>query len=539
MSLQVLRQTIARLALRDRADRPISSQGGALEWLIDLRPVFLRRDALAMLADLFWARMETAGPFQLAAVETAGVPLLAAILLRAPQSRGEVNAVIVRKDRKTTGMGNLVEGVLTEEPFVLVDDILNSGASAEKACVALEALGRRVARVFVVIDYASTRGLAWRRRRGVEVESLFALEEFGLKLHVNPPPPPQRYRLLWRTDVPGGYPFYVVPKSAPLLVGETIYRGCDAGKMHAFDARTGAIRWEHVATGASPQKGVWSSPAVHDGRLYYGAYNGVLYALDAATGQEIWTQPCCEWIGSSPLLVPEHGLLFIGLEYARPWAQGGFAAFDMMSGAKVWEQPLQRFQHGSAAYWRGGDLVICGSSDHEVVAVRPRTGEAVWKFPTRRSVKYAPALDEANGLAAFASFDKSIYLVDAATGAKLGEWETGDICYTTPLFANGRIFCGSGDKHLYVIDVASRTLVAKLYFGARIYASPILVDGRVVFGANDGRVTEMDAQTLEVVGQFQLSDAVCNAVVVDTKRSRIICSSSMNELCALEWNSVI
>jgi len=111
-----------------------------------------------------------------------------------------------------------------------------------------------------------------------------------------------------------------------------IYRGCDAGKMQALDAQTGEVRWEHEEGGASPRKGVWSSPAICRGLLFYGAYNGVVYAVNARTGQEIWSQSSSEWIGASPLVVPEHGLVYSGLEYERPWAQGGLVALAMNSG---------------------------------------------------------------------------------------------------------------------------------------------------------------------------------------------------------------
>ena len=47
--------------------------------------------------------------------------------------------------------------------------MLNSGSSAEKARVAIEAAGGRVAEIFVVIDYRSRKGLAWRERHGIAV----------------------------------------------------------------------------------------------------------------------------------------------------------------------------------------------------------------------------------------------------------------------------------------------------------------------------------------------------------------------------------
>ena len=30
-----------------------------------------------------------------------------------------------------------------------------------------------------------------------------------------------------------------------------------------------------------------------------------------------------EWIGASPVVVPQHDLVYFGIEYERPWARGG------------------------------------------------------------------------------------------------------------------------------------------------------------------------------------------------------------------------
>ena len=287
MTQSQLAERIMRLGVHREGETLISPSGGLQEWLIDLRRVFLNSGALEEFAAAFWGRFKDHAPFQVAGMETAAIPLLSAILFSCPKERAPLNGLIIRKERKTTGRGRAIEGDLTQAPIVLIDDILNSGESAEKARVVLEAVGRKIDEMFVVVDYRSSRGADWRKAHGVAVHSLFTLPEFGLELRKDPPRPPQHYRQLWRAAVPGGFPFYVVPKSTPLLVGDMIYRGCDAGKMHAFSADTGAILWEYQATGAALRKGIWSSPAHHDGRLYFGAYNGVVYCLDAKTGAEV------------------------------------------------------------------------------------------------------------------------------------------------------------------------------------------------------------------------------------------------------------
>ncbi|WP_244667475.1 PQQ-binding-like beta-propeller repeat protein [Xanthomonas sp. D-109] len=537
MTMQSLRDLIQTVGLHTSAENIplITKKGGSYLWLFDLRRVFMRRAALEQIAEAFWERNAARPPFQLGGLETAAIPLLTALLLTAPKERGPVNGFIIRKDRKTTGMGNAIEGDVLDLPIVLVDDSLNSGNSAEKARAVIAAAGHALDEVFVVVDFLSKAGMQWRKTHAISVQTLFTLKDFDLPPEQSAPPPTQAYRELWRTATPGGFAFHVVPKSAPLLVGDMIYRGCDAAKMQAFSAETGGLVWEYPVTGAAyTKKGIWSCPAYHDGRLYFGAYNGTVYCLNAASGEEIWTHPDGDWVGASPLLVPRHKLLYVGIEYVRPWAQGSLAAYAMDTGEKIWEHQVQKLQHGSPGYWEGGDLVIWGSADHETLALDARTGRIAWRFKTRRSVKYAPAVDERRGLTAFASFDKSIYVLDVATGEKRGEWQTDEICYTTPLFAGNKLFCGSGDRHLYVIDIDTMQLIKKINLRSRVYASPKRIGNRVIVGSNGGRVVEIDIDTLETVGVLQLPDAVTNGVAISPDERRIYVSTYMNHLYAFE-----
>jgi outer membrane protein assembly factor BamB/adenine/guanine phosphoribosyltransferase-like PRPP-binding protein len=537
MTIESVRETILKIGLHTQAENIplITSKGKQFNWLFDLRRVFMDRDTLAEIARLFWERNKSREPFQLAGLETAAIPLLTALMLTCPKEHDAVNGFIIRKDRKTVGMGNAIEGVVNDLPIILVDDALNSGKSAEKARAVISMAGHALREMFVVVDFLSPSGRKWRQSHGMVVETLFTPCDFNLKVDSAPPPPIQEYRELWRTATPGGFAFHVVPKSAPLLIGNRIYRGCDAAKMQAFSTDTGGVVWEYQATAATVgNKGIWSCPAYHNGRIYFGAYNGTIYCLDAETGKEIWTQAEGEWVGASPLIVNRHNLVCFGIEYTRPWAQGSLGAYDLDTGEKVWEHSVVKLQHGSPGYWEGGDLVIWGSADHETLALDGKTGNIVWRFPTRRSVKYAPVVDEQRKLTAFASFDKSIYILDVATGKKRGEWQTGEICYTTPLFIGNKLFCGSGDRHLYVIDVDRMELIKKIYLYARVYASPKRIGDRVIVPTTGGRVVEIDIDTLETKGILQLPDAITNAVAVSTDERRIYVSTYMNHLYAFE-----
>ena len=535
-NLESLKAVVVHSALRKKGPGIVlrSAKGGRLEWLLDLRPLFLQAEVLGQLSGLFWKIYGDWQKIQIGAIETAAIPLLAALLIQCPGNRDKVHGFIVRKERKTTGLGNVVEGVISDDPIVLVDDILNSGTSAEKARLSLELRGRKLRELFVLVDFQSKAGMRWRQECGIKVTSLFSLGDLGLHLRDDPAPPTQRYQHLWSTSVDGGNPYFIVPKSTPLLVDGKIYRGSDAGTLHVFDANTGAVIWEYQTTGTSRDKGIWSTPAVHGGRVYFGAYNGNAYCLDAVDGREIWMKGYGEWVGSSPIVVPRHRLVYFGFECERPWAKGSIAALNSDTGDKIWEYQTRKYQHGSPVYFATGDMIIWGTADHEVVALDAPSGAIKWTFRTGRSVKSAPAIDESRGLVAFASFDKSIYVLDAMSGECRGSWKTADACYTTPLFVGSRLFCGSGDRQLYVIDLEVMEIAKKLDMRARVYSSPRLVNGRVVVGTSGGRVVEVDVESLEVHGVLQVPDAVTNAIAATPDGSRIFVSTYMNNLYAFE-----
>ena len=74
MTDAVLQQAIVHLGLVQGGDRLISRSGGRLDWLIDLRPVFLNAVHLSRIAAGFWALFGDREPRQIAGMETAAIP---------------------------------------------------------------------------------------------------------------------------------------------------------------------------------------------------------------------------------------------------------------------------------------------------------------------------------------------------------------------------------------------------------------------------------------------------------------------------------
>jgi orotate phosphoribosyltransferase len=81
-------------------------------------------------------------------------PIVGATLALAPaHGRPELRGFLVRKQPKTHGMGNMVEGPIGPGSTVaIVDDVATTGGSSLQAIEAVESLGCKVALVAVVLD---------------------------------------------------------------------------------------------------------------------------------------------------------------------------------------------------------------------------------------------------------------------------------------------------------------------------------------------------------------------------------------------------
>ena len=526
-----------RAILRGENQRLISPKGGSNNWLIDMRRLFMDAKLLDAIADLFWESCADAMPFQVGGMESAAIPLLSAILMKAVARGTPVNGFIVRKERKTYGAGGLIEGTLTDAPILIVDDVLNSGTSMEKVRVVLEGEDRKIDLAFVLIDYHSAKGEAWRQRHHIPIRSPFSLAEFGLSVEKPEPPLKSVFRNTWNFAAPDPNFFHRVPKSFPATDGKRVYFGSDCGIFWCLHARDGSVAWK-FRVNARGHKNLWSAPALYGGRVYFGSYDGNVYCLDSESGAEVWRSIGADWVGSSPALAPELGLLFIGLEFAVEGKRGSIAAIRLENGEKVWEHMTKRYTHASPAYWPERQLVACGSNDNEIFLFDARDGIMRWRFETRGeggekgSIRHAPAFDTKRGHLVTGCADGCVYIIDVETGEEVWSIRTDNTIYTVPLVVKDTAYIGSTDKYLYVLDLERRVVKNKYYAASKIFGPPRLLEGRIYFGACNGMVYEVDPATAEITGTHQLRDAITNALTYNRETGDFYALSYVNQLFA-------
>ncbi|HUI58757.1 MAG TPA: PQQ-dependent dehydrogenase, methanol/ethanol family, partial [Steroidobacteraceae bacterium] len=151
-----------------------------------------------------------------------------------------------------------------------------------------------------------------------------------------------RLRLAWHYDLDAAHR---VQESTPLIVDGVMYVTSAWSKVFALDPATGKQIWafDPAVPGQAGVKGCCDvanrGVAVWNGKVYVGTFDGRLIALDAASGKQLWavatTEPTANnTITGAPRIVK--GKVIIGNGGAEYLARGYVSAYDAESGKLVW-----------------------------------------------------------------------------------------------------------------------------------------------------------------------------------------------------------
>jgi outer membrane protein assembly factor BamB len=304
-------------------------------------------------------------------------------------------------------------------------------------------------------------------------------------------------------------------KSSPAVDASGVYVGFDTGRLVAFD-HAGTKRWQFVV--AHSARGIHATAALDDTRLYIGAYNGTLYALDKQTGTPLWVLRLGDTLGASPAIVGED--LYVSVETFSP-PDGFVAKVDRRTGEVRWLSDwLGEQAHSTPTIDPARGLVYVGANNGIVRAFAIADGRERWRFDAKGAVKGTLAL--ADGALYFATMSSSLWALDAATGVPRWQQRLGGRSRSSATLIDelGLVALGADDGSFSTFDARTGTPRWSIGTGQRPYpASATAVQDsakqwQLVTPCASHTMCVLDAATGAVLRRFELGADVTGAATV-------------------------
>lgn len=301
--------------------------------------------------------------------------------------------------------------------------------------------------------------------------------------------------------------------AVPTVSGNTLYVGASSHHIYAIDRAHGKKIWRSEVKGA-----VFGGIAVADTTLYFGDAKGYVYAMDATQGRELWHLETGSDIMCVPLVsgntvyfttMAGH-LLAIdratgakkfqtprrtstgqftirGSSSPTQWknliisgfADGTLAAFDMTTGATVWDKRLanlaQPLQDVDSTPLLIGDVVIAGSENGSLYAIRADTGATQWQV----SIGTPNDVITQDGLL-FAVGQGVLYALNPTTGATVWKQALQTSEASTPAKVHDLLFTISTNQKGYWLSASDGQVVHSRFMGKGSFSKPV-VSGEVLY----------------------------------------------------------
>lgn len=285
---------------------------------------------------------------------------------------------------------------------------------------------------------------------------------------------------LWRLPIQNGV------EGSAALIKNRLFFGASDGNFYSIEASSGSIVWSFATKSEN-----LGEPLLEDGVVYFLSGSNVVFALDAATGKQLWlysrqdTSSFSIRGGSKPVL--RDGKIYVG------FSDGSLVALNAKTGSPIWEVLLNKNKKfrdidaspvadGDRIYipgyddhlycisadkgeiiWRVdgggysavtlvGDKIIYPTSGGEVIALRKSNGDRIWTYKNKQGI--ATQVRLYRGMLVFGESQGDLLFADPNSGRILGKMEPGRGILSTPQVdeKKNKVYFISGEANVYAVE---------------------------------------------------------------------------------------
>lgn len=318
--------------------------------------------------------------------------------------------------------------------------------------------------------------------------------------------------------------------SSPVVEGNRVFVGDDAGILTAYNLKTGKKLWAYQSGNR-----IVGTPAVENGIVVFGSADQYIYGIDAKNGSLKWrVQAEAPVLGAVTI---QQGIAYIGS------SDHIFRAIDIQNGKVVWTYNKVK-GYVETKPLVTNNQVIFGAWDNTLYSLNQKNGRENWRWTgnlTRMHFSPAAVWPVATQNRVFiADPERALTAIDLTTGATIWRTYQSKVRETIGLSADQtRIYAKTMQDSVVCYSATSeqpkQLWRANLQFGYEHATSMMAEQGDVVLGSTkDGLIFALQAKTGEIRWKHKIGNSLINTVVPVGRRQLLVTAAS-GELCLLKY----
>lgn len=299
--------------------------------------------------------------------------------------------------------------------------------------------------------------------------------------------------------------------ASPVVGREQVYVGTSTGRVVAYDATSGAFRWEHqVQTGAGGNVEIAGAPVYVPedgvaGSVVFGSRKGIVRSLDAANGFVEWTLDVGQPVTTPLLFVEAEDKIYFGDH------EGRVRGINATTGDTVWRVDVTQADGSLEAGFAADDTYLyVPMRGFELLRMAlDDGGDRLNNRNFDESLRAAPTVH--NGTIYVAAEQAGVYALDDQLNVQWQQRNLGDKVLSTPLVHNGTVFVTTDGGEIFKLDASdgaildNEPILRTFQVNDDLRDQPVLADGTLYVPSEEGQVIAVTPDDLSVRWRLDIS----------------------------------
>lgn len=277
-----------------------------------------------------------------------------------------------------------------------------------------------------------------------------------------------------------------------------IFVSSGLGKMVALDAQTGELIWSRET-----RVPLNSAPTVDNGRIFVISDDNELFALNSNSGEVLWSyQGIIET--ASMLTTPAPAV--IDDVVLAPFSSGELIALRVQNGGVLWQDslsstarltPLASLNDISGGPAVADGYVIATAQSGVMTAFDLRTGQRVWSQPAGSLSIPLIAGDvvftatTTGQVAALSKLDGKVHWIQQLENYKNAKKRKERTVWTGPLLAGNRLLVASSRGDVTLLDPRAGTILKEMSVSGAVFVPPVIANETVYILTDEAKLVAL------------------------------------------------